>query len=293
MRIYKKYQPGRPATIFHGDCIDLFKKIEADSIDLTITSPPYCMGKKYENSKDAKDFIIHHESILPEIIRITKPGGSICWQTGYHVKNNIVLPLDYIVYEIMSRYKDIFLRNRLIWTFGHGAHCNNRFSGRHEVVLWYTKGKDYYFDLDSVRVPQKYPGKKHYKGPKKGQYSGNPLGKNPSDVWDIPHIKANHMEKTSHPCQFPIALAQQLVKSLSPKGGLVLDPFLGSGTTAAAAILEGRTFVGAEKNDEYYEIAVKRLKDASKGHLKHRPLCKPIYEPAGNESVVQKPGHFS
>ena len=206
------------------------------------------MGKEYDKSHNINDFVIDHMKLLPEIYRITKEGGSICWQVGYHINNGVSTPLDYYVYQIFNSFNDLFLRNRIIWTFGHGLHNKNRFSGRHEVILWYTKGRDYYFDLDSVRIKQKYPGKKHYKGINKGTFSGNPLGKNPSDVWSIPNVKANHIEKTQHPCQFPIALAERLIKSLTPSNGIIFDPYMGANSTGAAALIEGRRFIGAEIN---------------------------------------------
>lgn len=223
-------------------------------------------------------------------------GGSVCWQVGYHISEKYVIPLDYIIYDLFtSLSKDLeyplVLRNRIIWTFGHGLNSTNRFSGRHEVILWFTKGEQKIFNLDDVRVPQKYPGKRSYKGPKKGQFSGNPLGKNPSDVWDIPNVNAKHVEKTEHPCQFPIAIPQRLVKALTPYDGLVLDPFVGSGTTGAAAVLEGRRFAGAEIKQDYYKISHKRLSEAIKGTLRIRE-DKPVVEPNPNTAVAQLPDEF-
>jgi adenine-specific DNA-methyltransferase len=258
-RLYRNYAENRRYVLYRGDCLNLLKSLPDESIDLTITSPPYCLGKEYESTKDVEDFVSSHTHVLPEVIRVTKPGGSICWEVGYHVKNRCVIPLDYLVYEIIAKFPGIALRNRLIWTYGHGLHETERFSGRHEVVLWFTKGKDYYFNLDSVRIPQKYPGKRHYKGPKKGEFSGNPLGKNPSDVWEIPNVNAKHKEKTLHPCQFPVGLALRLVRALCPENGRVFDPFSGAGTTAAAAALSNRSFVGAEVNERYCKIAEERF----------------------------------
>jgi adenine-specific DNA-methyltransferase len=142
-------------------------------------------------------------------------------------------------------------------------------------------------------VPQKYPGKRHYKGPNKGEWSGNPLGKNPSDVWEIPNVKSRHIEKTCHPCQFPVALVQRLVRALTKPGALVIDPFMGSGTSAASAVLEGRRFAGCDVNEIYVLTAKARVTKAEKKQLEFRPLDRPIYQPAGNEAVAKRPPHFA
>jgi adenine-specific DNA-methyltransferase len=283
----------QPAGLFHGNCVKLLENIPNGLIDLTITSPPYSMGKKYEShNNDVQDFIVAHQKLLPEIIRITKPGGSICWQSGFHVKNSRIIPLDFLIYDILKDARELQLRNRIVWTFGHGLHCQSRFSGRYETVLWYTKGSNYHFDLDAVRVPQKYPGKKYSKGPRKGKFSGNPKGKNPSDIWEIPNVKANHIEKTAHPCQFPVALVQRLVRALTPKEGLVLDPFSGVASAGVAALLENRRFIGAELDDEYINTAQERLLNTLRGIIKARPLGQKIYIPKTNEKVAIKPDHF-
>lgn len=135
---------------------------------------------------------------------------------------------------MFKEYK-LQMRNRIIWHFGHGLHSKKRFSGRYEVVLWYTKSNEYTFNLDDVRVPSKYPGKRHFKGPKAGQLSGHPLGKNPDDVWNIPNVKSNHVEKTSHPCQFPVGLIERLTLALTNKSELIFDPF--AGVASAGVVL--------------------------------------------------------
>lgn len=290
--ISKKFAVDQKYILYPGNCFQLLKKIPDNFIDLTITSPPYFMGKEYDTSFDIEDFMQAHDAILPEIIRITKKGGSICWQVGYHVRKGAVIPLDFLVHDIMKNFAEIYLRNRIVWTYGHGLHAKKRFSGRHETILWYTKGRDYYFNLDGVRVPQKYPGKRYYKGDKKGEFSGNPLGKNPSDLWEIPNVKANHPEKTEHPCQFPVALVQRIVKALSPQGGWILDPYIGAGTTGIAAILEKRKLVGAEINRSYYKIAHNRCSQALKNEIQYRPIDKPICQPNPSQSVAIKPTNF-
>lgn len=289
-------EKNRPATIYVGDCLALFKAIPAESIDLIVTSPPYCIGKEYEKGWDLERFRSLHEKVLPEAVRVLKPGGSLCWEVGYHVKDAITTPLDFIIYDIASRIPDIKLRNRIIWVYGHGLHSNNRFSGRHETILWFSKGSkgsEYFFNLDPVRIPQKYPGKTHYKGPKAGQPSGNPLGKNPSDVWShIPNVKAQHVEKTAHPCQFPVALAENLILSLSPENGIVLDPFSGVSSTGVAAIRRNRRYLGAELSKEYSEIAEARLRAAIDGTAVVRELDKPIEDPNPRYKVAQAPSNF-
>lgn len=281
------------ATLFNGDCMELLKVVPDESVALTVTSPPYCMGKEYEPGNKVEDFIVAHQLVLPEIVRATKPGGSVCWQVGYHVRDNHLVPLDYLVFDIMrATCKDMILRNRVVWTFGHGMHGYNRFSGRHEMVLWFSKGGDYTFDLDAVRVPQKYPGKTATRGPNKGKLSGNPLGKNPADVWDIPNVKANHVEKTAHPCQFPVALPQRLIKALTKEGDLVFDPYAGTCSTGVAALLENRRFLGSEQSAEYCDIGMERLNAALQGEAKVRPLNQEVHEPSPGMKVAQKPDHF-
>ena len=293
MRVYRRFAPDRRAVLYRGDCRRLLQSVPDSSIDLTITSPPYCMGRPYEDRQaTVEDFVSAHEEILPEIVRVTKPTGNICWQVGYHVtKSRKVTPLDSLVHGIADQL-GLGLRNRIIWAFGHGLHSRRRFSGRHEVVMWYTLSDDYYFDLDSVRIPHKYPGKKATCGPRKGQPSGNPKGKNPEDVWQIPNVRANHVEKTDHPCQFPIGLAQRLVRAMSPLGGLVLDPFAGTAATGAAALIEGRSFVGAEIDPSYCEIADDRLRQAVEGNLAIRDVNEPSAKLPSSRAVMKKPEHF-
>lgn len=290
-----------------GDSYDFLKKCENESIDLIITSPPYCMGKEYEKlSDDINSFILNHEKILPEIVRVLKKGGSVCWQVGYHVKDAAIVPLDILVYNIISdinknldMQSQIILRNRIVWTFGHGLHSEKRLSGRHETILWFTKGDNYKFNLDEIRIPQKYPGKTHHKGNKKGEFSGNPKGKNPSDVWEemfedvwsIPNVKSNHLEKTEHPCQFPSAIPIRLIRALTDVNDIVFDPFMGSGTTALASLLTGRRFIGGELDERYFNIAKTRILNLNEGKLILRE-DKPVQEPNLNQKVAQKPDNF-
>jgi adenine-specific DNA-methyltransferase len=248
-------------SIILGDCRHVLRShLRDESVHCVVTSPPYAIGKEYEGRGSVADWRVIQREVIRECWRALKPGGSLCWQVGFHVDNGSVTPLDAIIYQ---EFADIgaTVRNRIVWTFGHGLHAKHRFSGRHETILWATKGEPAVFELDAVRIPSLYPNKRHYKGPKKGQLSGNPLGKNPGDVWAISNVKANHGEKTEHPCQFPEELVERLLLSLTAAGQTVLDPFAGSGTVGAVAQRLGRNATLIELNPAYVEIARKRLSD--------------------------------
>lgn len=255
--------------IICGDCLDMMRGWPNECVDLVVTSPPYNIGKEYEKVVDLGAYTKWQEEIIRECHRISRSNGSICWVVGNYVEEGRIIPLDTLIHPIFDNL-GMKLRNRVVWFFRHGLHSRHRFSGRYEVVLWYTKSDDYTFNLDEVRVPQLWPKKKAYKGPRKGQYTSHPLGKNPSDVWedvvwDVPHdvwhirnVHSNIRQKTTHPAQFPEELVERLVKALSNEGDLVFDPFVGSGTTCAVAKRLGRHFIGIDLNPDYCEIARKR-----------------------------------
>lgn len=298
MILEQEYNANNECTLVNDDCFNLLNDMKDESVDLIVSSPPYCIGKSYESPMDdLETFIQLHEQLFPELFRVLKQGGSLCWQVGYYSDDVEVTPLDFIIYDIVKNKlegaisDDLILRNRIIWTFGHGLNATKKFSGRHETALWFTKGEDYLFDLDSVRIPQKYPGKKYYKGLKKGEYSCNPKGKNPSDVWDIPNVKANHVEKTDHPCQFPLSLPSRFIRALTSAGDVVFDPFMGVGTTGAAAVMLGRRFVGAEINEQYHAIACERVRDSYMGMMRFRDDV-PVMEPDKKTAVARRPKEF-
>ncbi|MHA1330010.1 MAG: DNA-methyltransferase [Candidatus Hodarchaeales archaeon] len=278
LKITEKFDINADVVLYLGDTLDLLKQIPDKMAGLVVTSPPYNIGKPYEKKLDLQEYIEQQEKVIKESIRITKDNGSICWQVGNYVENSSIIPLDILLYPIFDKF-GLKLRNRIVWHFGHGLHAQKRFSGRYEVILWFTKSENYIFNLDAVRVPQKYPTKKYFKGPKKGELSCHPLGKNPTDIWEIPNVKSNHPEKTIHPCQFPVELIERLVLALTNPGDWVIDPFIGVGSTAIAAILHGRKAAGADIIEEYIKIAKQRIELLLKGKLKLRPMGKPIYKP--------------
>jgi adenine-specific DNA-methyltransferase len=271
-------------VVYSGDCLDLLKQIPNGSVQLVVTSPPYNIGKAYERRLKIDRYIEQQAEVIKECVRALSRRGSICWQVGNYVENGAIIPLDTILYPIFGGL-GLKMRNRIIWHFEHGLHCRKRFSGRYETIIWLTKSEDYVFNLDPVRVPQKYPGKRHFKGPRAGQYSSNLLGKNPGDLWIIPNVKSNHVEKTIHPCQFPVELIERLVLSMTNEDDWVLDPFLGVGTSIVAAARHGRRGAGAEIVSDYVKITKDRIRQELQGTLRTRPMNRPVYDPveAGNK----------
>jgi len=272
-----------------GDSLNKLKNYEDESFDLIMTSPPYNVGKEYETKQSIEKYLEEQKPIITELVRTLKPTGNLCWQVGNYMHKGEVFPLDIFYYNIFKS-QGLKLRNRIIWKFGHGLHSSKRFSGRYETILWFSKTDNYTFNLDAVRIPSKYPGKKHFKGPKKGEYSGNPNGKNPADIWDIvlndweseiwniPNVKANHVEKTEHPCQYPIELVERCLLALTNERDWVLDPFAGVGSTLLASLKHNRNVVAIEREKKYKDIGIKRIKEFENGILKARPVEKPIYD---------------
>ncbi len=296
--IRSRFATDNDITLFCGDCLALLRAIPDKSVRLVVTSPPYNVGKKYERRLRFDQYLDQQEPVISECVRIVKPGGSLCWQVGHYVCGRAqVIPLDIALHPLFAAHKCLRLRNRIIWHFEHGLNARRRFSGRYETILWYTKGDEYAFDLDAVRVPQKYPGKKAYRGPRQGDYSSHPRGKNPGDVWVFPNVKNNHVEKTVHPCQFPIELPERLILALTRKKDIVVDPFLGVGTTAVAAVMHRRRVAGADLVRDYLDIARQRIRQAVKGTVPYRPMGKPVYAPPANTSLTTFPssrdGHKS
>ncbi|MCW5711583.1 MAG: site-specific DNA-methyltransferase [Shinella sp.] len=244
--------------LHHGDVAGVLPTLPAGSVDLIVTSPPYDIGKPYETRTPLTHYVAFLEQMIGECHRLLGPRGAMSWQVGNHVHKGEVIPIDSLIIPL---FRDLGMkaRNRVVWTFGHGLHCSKHLSGRHETIVWATKSDDYTFDLDAIRVPKKYPGKRYYKGPKKGDLSGNPKGRNPGDVWDISNVKHNHLEKLDHPSQFPEELIDRLVLSLTAPDDVVLDPFAGSGTIGALCNRLGRKSILVEREESYVWMTAQRL----------------------------------
>lgn len=301
--VFPDYDPDAEIVLHAGDTRELISQLPEKSVQLIITSPPYNLGKEYETRVGLSKYIETQREVIEEFKHVLTDEGSICWQVGNYVENGEIFPLDIFFYDLFQS-EGFKLRNRIVWHFGHGLHASKRFSGRYETVLWFTKSDNYLFNLDAVRVPQKYPGKRHFKGTNKGELSGNPKGKNPSDFWaliseewetgiiDIPNVKSNHPEKTIHPCQFPIELVERFVLALTDQGDIVLDPYAGVGSSLIASIKHNRRGFGAEKEPAYVEIAHERISAFYNGELGIRPLGKSVYKPTGKEKISQIPSEW-
>lgn len=286
-------------------------KVPDDSVQLVLTSPPYNLRKIYERDQamTLEQYVAWLSPVVEQLCKKVTQRGSVCWQVGNFVRDGEVFPLDYYFYN-MFLSQGFKLRNRIIWKFNFGLHGTRRLSGRYETLLWFTKTDEYTFNLDPIRVPQLYPGKRHSskKGEgKAGQPSGNPLGKNPSDfwtfsaadcfdenpVWEIPNVKANHPEQTIHPCQFPHELAERCVLAFSNAGDTVLDPFVGAGTTPIAAIKAGRYAIGIDRSEEYIKLTHARVCALRAGQLELRRSGGEVRTPKAGEKVSQVPFEWS
>ena len=266
------------ATLACEDNLTFMRALDDHMMKLIVTSPPYNIGKEYETKTPLATYLDDQDRVIAECVRLLHPGGSLCWQVGNYVSNGEIIPLDSILYPVFRKY-GLKLRNRIIWHFGHGLHCSKRLSGRYETINWWTKTDYYTWNLDAIRVPSKYPGKRYFKGPNKGQLSGNPKGKNPSDVWLIPNVKNNHPEKTIHPCQFPVELVERLLLSMTDARDAIMDPYMGVGSSVIAALMHNRDVYGCDIVPEYVDIARQRVEQLRAGTLRTRPMGKPIYDP--------------
>jgi adenine-specific DNA-methyltransferase len=295
------------SLLLEGDVLKVLSDLpKSQKYNLIISSPPYNIGKDYEKDSrlSLKEFVAWLDEVICALVRRLSRTGSICWQVGSYVNEGETFPLDIYLYQSFKS-RGLRLRNRIVWKFNFGLHSSKRFSGRYETLMWFTKSDNYKFNLDPVRVPQLYPGKRHSakKEESFGKPSGNRLGKNPSDywefsatehfreypVWDIPNVKANHPEKTIHPCQFPVELVERCVLALTKPGDTVLDPFVGAGTTAIAALKHKRKVTGIDKDAKFLKIAQQRIEKLAEGNLKLRPSGKPVMRPRQTDKVARIP----
>jgi len=240
------------------DCIEGMTALQKDVINLAITSPPYNIGKEYESTMEIEEYIQWCSTWLQQVARLIADNGAFWLNLGYIPISDRgkAIPIPYLLWDKVP----MFLQQEVVWNYGAGVAGKRFFSPRNEKFLWYLKNSDSYtFNLDQIRDPNvKYPNQK-----KNGKIKVNPIGKNPSDVWEFPKVTSGagraSKERTPHPAQFPIAVIDRIILGCSNSNDLIMDPFLGSGTTAAVAIRRGRYCVGFEIRKDYCDIACERL----------------------------------
>ena len=244
---------------------EIMSEIPDNSIDTMITSPPYNIniaygnkwekrknigtkGKKYSDSLPEDKYRELLKSVFLETKRVLKPCGTMFINMKNRMINEQIIPPNFI----LDYLDDIYLKNIIIWNFDWGGATNKRFCSRYEYVYFFSMDKKKWtFNLEDVSIPSVNYRPDRYKTQMK----------NPSDVWNIPLVSGNSHERTEHPAQYPEKLIERIIKAVTNKGEIILDPFMGSGTTAVVAKRLSRNFVGYELNSEYVDIAKKRLKN--------------------------------
>jgi adenine-specific DNA-methyltransferase len=252
-------------SLICGDALEVLRGMASESVDLTVTSPPYNIGKEYEQRRPLDEYVAWCGEWMRELYRVTQPGGSFWLNLGYVevADRGRAVPLPYLLWDKSPFY----LLQEIVWHYGAGVAARKAFSPRNEKWLWFVKDPgSYTFNLDAVRDPNvKYPNQK-----KNGKLKCNPLGKNPGDVWAIPKVTSGQnrasKERTPHPAQFPIAVVRRVILAASREGELVLDPFAGSGSTLVASVLCKRRAIGIEIRPDYCTIAERRVRGARAQH---------------------------
>ena len=229
--------------IICADALQIFPELTEDSVDLVIADPPYNLGKDYGNNHDSKGFDEYMEFTrkwLNEAHRVLKPTGTIYVFMGVRF-------ISYL-YDMLDRELGLTFNSWIVWHYTQGLGKIKGFSPRHDDILMFNKTSDFVFDLDAVRVPQKY-----YRA------RNNMRGANPGDVWEFSHVHYSNPNRQEHPTQKPEGLIERLVLASTKPGSLVLDPFSGSGTTLRVCQQTGREAIGIEINPVFVDMTKERL----------------------------------
>lgn len=255
-----------------ADCVETMAHMPDGIVNTIVTSPPYNLDKSYGKYDDKREFSEWEDLIektAKEAYRVLAPNGSFLLNVSPipEQKTKEIIPLDAIAYFIFKR-NCYHLRNSIVWHFNNMQNCTNRLSGRWEAILWFVKDiNNYKFNLDDIRIPYITKNDKRLVG-------GS--GRNPTDTWnyDIPESdfwyfdRVNNMTKnklgiSEHPCVYPTPMIERIIKMTTDRGDVVLDPFLGSGTTLVAAENLGRIGLGVELDPKFKEMIIKRVNQES------------------------------
>jgi len=248
--------------IVAGDCIELLGKVKEPFADLIFADPPFNIGYQYDKYKDKlkKNKYIHWtEEWMGACFKVLKPAGSFYIAIGDEYAAHV---------RIIGDGLGLVLRNWIIWHYTFGQQTKSKFARAHTHIFYFVKDKDNFtFNDIAVRVPSDrqliYNDRR-----------ANSKGKMPDDVWNqYSRVCGTFKERQSwHPCQMPESLLTRIVAASSNAGDVVLDPFCGSGTTAAAAYQMDRQYAGIDISENYVENAIKRLKELKRPEVAAKKL---------------------
>jgi site-specific DNA-methyltransferase (adenine-specific) len=226
-----------------GDAIVETSKFPDACIDLIVADPPYNLGKDYGNNRDLRhwnEYATFTRGWIAQATRLLKPAGSLYVFMGVRFIARLLI--------ILEDEFDLNFNGWITWHYTQGMGRTTGFSPRHEDILYFTKTENYTFNLDEIRIPQKYFRERN-----------NMAGANPGDVWEFSHVHYSNPERENHPTQKPEALLERIIKASSNPGDIVLDPFVGSGTTCRVAQILGRKWIGIDINPDYIAMSQKRV----------------------------------
>lgn len=254
----KPYFESENCLIYNVDSLMALPQLPEQCVQLSITSPPYNIGKAYESIMPISEYVDWCEKWMTELFRISTQNGAFMLNLGYFEVpgRGRAVPISYLLWDKSPFY----MQQEVVWHYEAGVASKKYLSPRNEKFIWYVRDKEnYIFNLDPIRDPNvKYPNQK-----KHGKLRCNPLGKNPGDVWCYPKVTSgknrSSKERTNHPAQFPVSVIEKFVLGMSNPDDIILDPFVGSGSTCIAALKHKRKVIGFELSAEYCEIAKQRV----------------------------------
>ncbi len=248
------------AVLYNEDALAGIARVADGSVDLVIADPPYGLGKDYGNDSDrlgAHEYLAWSRRWIDAVVPKLKANGSLyVFLTWQHSP------------EVFSHLKTrLAMVNEIIWDrrVPSMGGSTRKFSSVHDNIGFFVKSRDYYFDVDAVRIPYDAETKK---ARTRSIFVGKKwleVGYNPKDVWSVSRLHRQHAERENHPTQKPLEIVERMVLASCPPGGAVLDPFMGSGTSAVAAVRHGRRFIGFELNSIYFSIVETRVAAALAG----------------------------
>jgi DNA modification methylase len=263
-----------PNQIYLGDSLELLKQVEDNSIDLVITSPPYADLKKYVDFEGIHPdkYVEWFLPICNEICRVIKPTGSFILNINDKVEGGFRHPYVFDLISEIHKRTELKMFERLFWNKMKGLPNKSRFGDRVEYLFWFAKSKDFYFNIDEMRVPYADKSIQRMKNPLKKRFSRNEENQNSNEYKDwspnpggaLPTTLVNISSESkriadNHVAVYPVELVKYFIKGSTKEGDLVLDPFMGTGTTAVSAKLLNRNYIGFDMQQSYIELAKLRI----------------------------------